>query len=296
MPSFRSFFVPLALSLLGFAGCLKSRASLMEARADFETKLLRREAVGEAPDSPPAGVLDLVSYPAPLGRNAAYVSPPPGDGKKYPAVIWLFGGFSNSIGSIAWTPGAAANDQSATGFREHRILMMYPSLRGGNTNPGHIETFYGEVDDVLAAAAYLASLDYVDPARIYLGGHSTGGTLALLVAAAAPEGRFRAVFALGPVDNVTGYGAEILPFDLGDPKEGRLRSPWNWLADIKCRTFVFEGAQAPGNLDSLHALQKRSANPLIHFEVVPDGTHFSIIAPLVEKISRDILSDGIAAE
>ena len=29
---------------------------------------------------------------------------------------------------------------------------------------------------------FLAAQPYVDPARIYLGGHSTGGTLALLVA------------------------------------------------------------------------------------------------------------------
>ncbi len=37
--------------------------------------------------------------------------------------------------------------------------MMYPSLRGGNKNPGYIETFLGEVDDVIAAARYLAQLD-----------------------------------------------------------------------------------------------------------------------------------------
>ena len=75
--------------------------------------------------------------------------------------------------------------------------MMYPSLRGGNNNPGHMESFFGEVDDVLAARALLAKLPYVDPERIYLGGHSTGGTLALLVAECS--GAFRGVFAFGPV-------------------------------------------------------------------------------------------------
>jgi hypothetical protein len=150
---------------------------------------------------------------------------------KHPAIIWLTGGFSNSIGDIAWTPGPASNDQSASGFRDAGIVMMYPPLRGGNNNPGYIETFYGEVDDVLAAAKALATLDYVDPKRIYLGGHSTGGTLALLVAAAGGD-RFRAVFALGPVDNVVGYGADVLPFDLKNPKEAQVRAPVVWVSSI----------------------------------------------------------------
>lgn len=229
----------LLLSVFATAGCSESEPtrSLVEARQNFRTTLLRKESIGEPAETPPAGVLKLVSYPAPLGNNAAYISPRPADGKKYPAVIWLVGGFSNSIGAIAWTPGPKSNDQSAAGFRGQGIVMMYPSLRGGNDNPGHIETFYGEVDDVLAAAKYLASLDYVDPARIYLGGHSTGGTLALLVAAASGD-RFRAVFSLGPVEDAVGYGSDVLPFDLKNPMEGKLREPQRWLADIRCATFV----------------------------------------------------------
>jgi acetyl esterase/lipase len=264
-----------------------SAPPILDARQGFTTKLLREERVGEAAEEPPASSgLKLVQYSAPLGNYAAYISADPGDGKKHPAIIWLVGGFSNSIGDVAWTPGPASNDQSASGFRNHGIVMMYPSLRGGNTNPGHIETFYGEVDDVLAAAKHLASLDYVDPKRIYLGGHSTGGTLALLAAAAA-EDRFRAVFALGPVEDVTGYGADVLPFDLENPKEGQLRAPQRWLKDIKCPTFIFEGTKR-GNITSLFTLQARNKNPLITFEPIQGETHFSIIAPLVTRIGRAI--------
>ena len=55
-------------------------------------------------------------------------------------------------------------------------------LRDGRTrSPGRVEFCAGEVDDVLAAARFLATQPYVDTNRIYLGGHSTGGTLALLV-------------------------------------------------------------------------------------------------------------------
>lgn len=269
--------------------------ALVEARQGFHTTLLRKERIGEAPEPPPPGVLKLVAYSGPLGANAAYVSPAPADGKKHPAIIWLVGGFSSSIGSVAWKPAPSRNDQSASGFRDLGIVMMYPSLRGGNNNPGYFETFYGEVDDVLAAAKYLATLNYVDASRIYLGGHSTGGTLALLVAEAAGD-RFRAVFALGPVQDVLGYGDDVLPFDTRDPKEGQLREPQRWLADIRCPTLVFEGTKAPSNIASLHALERRSTNPLLQFFPVSGETHFTEITPLVAEIGRNIVADGRAAE
>ena len=263
---------------------------LAQARRGFATHLLRKEAIGKAPKNPPVRVLDLVSYPGPLGAMAAYVSPSPKDGKRHPAIIWLVGGFSNSIGDIAWTPGPPENDQSATGFRAAGVVMMYPSLRGGNKNPGYRETFYGEVDDVIAAARYLAQRDYVDPNRIYLGGHSTGGTLALLVAESTDQ--FRAVFSLGPVGNVLGYGTDVLPFDTSDPKEGQLRAPGLWLDSIRSRTFVFEGANPPSNLGELRAMAVANQNSLVSFRPIPGGTHFSIIAPLIREISRRILADN----
>jgi acetyl esterase/lipase len=268
----------------------ESTPPLLEARRGFETRLLRKESIGEAAATPPEKVFQLVSYPSPLGRNAAYISQPPADGKKRPAIIWLVGGFSNSISDIAWTPGPKSNDQSASGFREAGVVMMYPSLRGGNNNPGYIEAFMGEVDDVLAAAKFLAACEYVDASRIYLGGHSTGGTLALLVAAAGGD-RFRAVFALGPVEEVSGYGADVLPFDLKNPKERQLRAPQFWLAGIRCPTFVFEGTKAPANIASLRALEQRSKNPLLHFTAISGETHFSIIAPLVADLARSIVED-----
>jgi dipeptidyl aminopeptidase/acylaminoacyl peptidase len=56
--------------------------------------------------------------------------------------------------------------------------------------------------------------------RIYLGGHSTGGTLALLVAESSD--RFRSVFAFGPTDDIRGYGQENLPFPISNRKEAEL--------------------------------------------------------------------------
>lgn len=264
--------------------------SLAMARRGYSTHLLRQEAFGEPPEQPPRGVLDLVSYPGPLGPMAAYVSPPAKDGKRHPAIIWLVGGPSNSISSVAWTPASPDNDQSASGFRKAGIIMMYPSLRGGNNSPGYRERYFGEVDNVMAAAQFLAGLDYVDPSRIYLGGHSTGGTLALLVAESSDQ--FRAVFALGPVGDMGGYDQKAVPFDLSDPNECRLRSPSLWLDSIRGRTFVFEGTESPSNIEPLRAMAAINRNPLVKFNELPGGTHFTIIAPLVHDIAQQILNEN----
>jgi alpha/beta superfamily hydrolase len=263
--------------------------TLGEARQGFSTKLLRKEHMGKAPEAPPATLFQLVRYSSPIGKLAAYVSPKPAQPGKHPAILWIVGGFSNSISPVAWTPSPAKNDQSASAFREAGVIMMYSSLRGGNDNPGAMEGFYGEVDDVLAAADYLAKLDYVDPQRIYLGGHSTGGTLALL--AAESTNRFRAVFSFGPVEDVAGYGEESLPFDLRNAQELRLRAPGRWLPAIKTRTFIMEGAGGRSNIGSLRAMQKLPHSEAVTFLPIPGADHFSTLAPITRLLARKILAD-----
>lgn len=264
------------------------KASLTEARRGFQTKLVRQTTGTEPPPKPPADLFRLVRYESPAGKLAAYLSKAPADGKKHPAILWLFGGFSNGIGATAWARAPAANDQSARAFREAGIVMMYPSLRGGNDNPGFREGFFGEVDDVLAAADYLAKQDFVDPKRIYLGGHSTGGTLALLVAASTD--RFRGVFSFGPADDVAGYGEKVLPFDTRDPKELELRAPGRWLHAIGCPTYVFEGTDQ-GNMESLEAIREASRNPRVKTYPVKGANHFSLLAPVTKLVAGKILRD-----
>lgn len=286
-----------ALVLLLSSGCNQkdsspaaspSPKSLFEARQGFKTVLLRNDHEIGAPPTPPATIFTLVKYPSPAGKLSAYVSPAPVDGKKHPAIIWLVGGFGNGIDENDWQKGPAENDQSASVFREAGLLMMYPSLRGGNDNPGCKEGFYGEVEDVMAAADFLSRLDYIDADRIYLGGHSTGGTLALLVAEST--NRFRAVFAFGPVSDVKGYGAAYLPFEL-NVRELELRAPINWLGAIKTPTYVFEGALPHGNISSLRAMAKANQNAQVQFHPVGAVDHFSIIQPVSRLIAAKILAD-----
>lgn len=262
-------------------------ASLADARRGFKTMLLPQKDAQQPVDQAPPNLFQIIKYPASSGELSAYLSASPGDGQKHPAIIWITGGDCNSIGDV-WTPAPRSNDQTAAAFRKAGMVMMFPSLRGGNDNPGDKEGFFGEVDDVLAAASYLQKLDFVDPKRIYLGGHSTGGTLVLLVAEYSD--RFRSVFSFGPVGDISSYGANsgFLPFNM-IPREMKLRSPIYWLSSIKSPVWVFEGTE--GNIDSLRAMAKISTNPHVHFIEIKRANHFAILAPTNELIVRKILQD-----
>ena len=265
-------------------------ASLTEARRGFQTKLLARKFDNEPVAQPPENLFQIVGYDAAPGMLAAYLSVAPGDRQRHPAIVWITGGDCNSVGSV-WDLAPRDNDQTASAFREAGIVMMYPTLRGGNGGPGVREGFLGEVDDVLAAAEYLGQQKFVDPQRIYLGGHSTGGTLVLLVAAASD--RFRGVFSFGPVAEITDYGPEFIYFDTSNPRELELRNPINWLASIRCPTFVFEGTAPPtSNADSVMKMSRSSQNPLVKFFPVGGVDHFGILFPITRLVAQKILADS----
>jgi pimeloyl-ACP methyl ester carboxylesterase len=285
----------LLLLLVFVVGCNKGgtpkskdgKNPLLTARSQLKTKLIDRGGDRDPIEVPPKGVFELVKYKAPAGMLGAYLTPDPKDGKKHPAIIWITGGDCNSIGDV-WSPAEADNDQTAAAYRQKGIVMMFPSLRGGNQNPGKRESFLGEVDDILAAADHLAKLPYVDPARIYLGGHSTGGTMVLMVAECSD--RFRAVFSFGPADRVMGYGPEMLAFNPLDDKEERVRSPQYWLEHITSPTFVFEG-NTDGNIDALYTFKKGLENSLVKLYEVRGRNHFSVLAPTNQLIADQILKD-----
>lgn len=281
-----------ALSLILITGCLPEQApeqqtvSLREARAGYKPKPVPASGEREPVPDPPPGVFRKVTYESPAGKLAGYLSEIPDDGAKHPAIIWITGGDCNSIGDV-WSPMPASNEQSASAYRKAGIVMMFPSLRGGNDNPGDREGYFGEVDDVLAAADYLARQEQVDPKRIYLGGHSTGGTLVLLVSECSD--RFRAVFSFGPVSQITSYPPVYTPFDRSDRRGVELRSPGGWLASIRRPTFVIEGTG--GNIQPLEAMAKASKNPQVHFIRANGANHFQVLAPTNALIARKILED-----
>lgn len=263
----------------------KKKWTLVEARESFETQVWEQPPSTEVPDEPPPNVFQLIKYPSPVGDLSAYLTPDPADGRKHPAMIWITGGDCNSIGEV-WEPKPRSSDQTAAAYRKAGMVMMFPSLRGGNDNPGVREGLYGEVDDVLAAADYLESQPYVDPKRIYLGGHSTGGTLAMLVTECTD--RFRATFAFGPVDDVRGYFFEY--YNREHPGEWQIRSPGLWMHCVRTPLFVIEGTEE-SNYRDLKSMSKKCTNKMIHFLALPVKTHFSCLGPMNELIAERIQAD-----
>src|SRR6188768_3024708 len=136
----------LCLSLLLLVGCdtdvPQQTGTLADARKGFQSKLTNQKT-NVPVDVPPPGVFSLVNFPSTVGELPAYLTPDPGDGQKHPAIVWITGGDCNSIGDV-WSAQKPSDDQTASAYRQAGIVMMFPSLRGGNQNPGVKEGFLGE--------------------------------------------------------------------------------------------------------------------------------------------------------
>lgn len=260
--------------------------SFAQAHDAFQTTLAREENDDDSVPVPADG-FDLVAYPSKIGDMSAYVSADPGDGQKHPMIIWVVGGWGNGIDDFPWCYPEWDNDQTGSAFWQQGVLTMYPSFRGANGNPGNYETLFGEVDDIVSACEYAASLPYVDPDRIYLGGHSTGGTRALL--AAEYSDMFRAVFCFGAVDEIKYHNNTQFTFDTGKDEEYVMRSPIYWLKDVKNPTFLIEGSD--GNSANLRNMQNASSNENIHCYILEGHDHFSVLAPVTRLLAEKILAD-----
>ena len=267
---------------------------LLEARAGFSTAGRSIPWDQGAAPRPPKRELRLISYEAPSGPHVAYITPDPGDGRKHPAVLWAHSGFGG-IDAWFWEAADPANDQSARAFRDRGLVLMIPSWRGENDNAGQFELFFGEVDDLLAARDHLARLPFVDPERIYLAGHSPGGTLVLLAAEATDK--FRAAFSIGGAPDmqavVAGGGYGNTPYDPADVRESWMRSPSHHVGAIRQPTYWFEGKLTETYLWDAEVMRRLAVDqgvPL-HVHVIEGRDHFSILAPLTEVLASAIAAD-----
>ncbi|WP_163995498.1 alpha/beta hydrolase family protein [Pyxidicoccus caerfyrddinensis] len=248
----------------------------VQARGGFKTKLLRR---GPSPQEGEAGLkpqgTTVVTYRSGDLDLTAFVSPVPQDGKKHPAVLFLHGGFA--FGAEDW--------EMSSPLREAGFVVMMPLLRGENGQPGTFTFFYDEVDDVLAAATALARLPGVDASRIYVSGHSVGGTLALL--AAQTSRTFRAATSLSGSPDQKGFivGREdIVPFAVTNAREITMRSPGAFATSFKCPTRLFFGSEEPYfSAESLKTAERaRKAGLDVQAHTVP-GDHFSAVPEALQQ-------------
>src|SRR5262245_14766839 len=261
---------------------------LIAARAGFVTQAAPStyQRSGTAPA--PAEGFDRVRYQSPAGPLAAYVSRDPGDGKRRPAVLWAHGGFG----------GIGAGDlEQVEPLVDAGLVVMCPSWRGENDNRGRYEMFYGELDDALAALDHLSHLPWVDPSRLFVAGHSTGGTIALLVAESSE--RPRAVFSLGGAPDMErivaggGYDDATPPSPRDRPREAELRSPIRFVSSISSPTFHYEGARSPAYVTDARKMAEAASGGGIPFlaRAIEGGDHFTIVTPLLAHLARRMADD-----
>lgn len=214
-------------------------------------RLFYRSGVGEE--------LELVAWVSRYTRSE----------KQKPAVLFLHGG--NAIGQGHW--------QLMKPYVEAGYVVMIPSMRGENGQKGNFSGFYDEVADVLAASNRLRHLPGVDPHRMFLAGHSIGGTLAML--AAMSTHRFRAVAPIsGNPDAYAFFGRypQDIRFNTGNPREYQMRSPLCYAHSFKSPVKLFHGTEEAHFDSRLALLSKRAtaAGVKMDMATVP-GSHNSAL-------------------
>lgn len=288
------------LSFLFLISCEPTEFNNVDSKSDsyknqysnHTTKLIENDFIsdGETP-IPPDSLFEIIKYESNVGYLDAYISTNIDTTIKNPILIWAHGGFGG-IGSSFWQKGSYIENFINAGF-----VILCPSWRGENMNPGKFELFFGEVSDLNKSINYASNLEFVDKNRIYLAGHSTGGTLAILASMLNKD--LRATFVFGGAPNIEdivsdGYGYGNTPFDYKNKKESYIRSSINFVSSINNPIFYFEGEDSYYVKDAKLMEEKAEENSILFKAfIIKNQTHFSIVNPINKLISNKIMNDTL---
>lgn len=253
-----------------------------ELRQDYKTKLIT-----EGPSPMKNRELTLVDNASEITYKSgdlslkAWISKNHEADKKYPAVVYLHGGFGFN----------EKNWEEAQAYIDAGFILMTPMLRGENGNPGSYELLYGEVNDLIAAAEYLSEQPYVDPDHIFLAGHSLGGGNAVIASMLPSKYNTVATFGAAPLDLKAELDANeklkgIIPFDINEPKEFELRTPVKHPQYVNkpLHMFVETESHLPeiqNVTQSFIAKVKENGIEAEYYSV--EGDHFSAVGEAIKK-------------
>lgn len=255
----------------------QSTSRLYVDRSNFETNIIQHIPAPQkyTNELPPSGVKEVI-YDSGKLKLKAWLSDRPADDNKHPAVVYAHGGYSFG-GNEEWS--------TMKEFLNQGYILMAPMLRGENGNPGNFEYFYGEVNDLIAAADYLSNLSYIDNESIFLCGHSVGGQLSMLVS--MMPSKYRGISSLGAYpdqESFIRYGGDPIPFDANNRREFELRSFIAYQDSIIKPLFAYMGDQEdPSTIQycrDLFKYAKEIGMPCEFKEV--KGDHFSSVGESVK--------------
>jgi dipeptidyl aminopeptidase/acylaminoacyl peptidase len=251
------------------------------ARSTFHTSLVRRLPASDQwrAVEPPAGAISIVFPSNGLELKAWLQLPDSMRTTPHPTILWLHGGHSFDQG-----------DWDATRpFRDEGYVVLAPMLRGENGQGGIYSLFYDEVDDVIAAAEYLRRQPFVDNERLYLAGHSVGGTMVMLTAEAYPHFAAAASISGSPdqaifIRYALANRQSEIPFDPIDSIEIEMRSPLAFAESFKCPIRIFFGSEEPHFAISSRETAAVARSHGIDAEVsIAEGDHMTVIPAAIRR-------------
>ncbi len=261
-----AILLPLIVAEAGVA------ATLDDARKVYSTHLVVNTKAPQdyVPSAVPSGAKEVTYVSGDLRLKGWLSTARPG--KAAPAVVFLHGGFAAD--SDDW---AAAQELIKQGY----ILFM-PQLRAENGNVGSFEMFGGEVNDAVAAGIYLQNIPGVDPKRVYVMGHSVGGSLAILTAQMrSPYKASASLSGYARLNEWIDHFARLVPFDLKNSSERAIRDPYLYTSSVQVPLFMFTEENNPYavEVNRTFCLQVAKTSSCRH--IVIKGDHQTMIEPAV---------------
>jgi len=172
-------------------------------------------------------------------------------GKKYPALVYVYGGPHAQMVRNSWTGGSGfwLNYMAQQGY------VVFTLDNRGSANRGfefesiiHRQCGEKEMADQMAGVEYLKTLDYVDPDRIGVDGWSYGGFMTTMLLLRKPE-TFKVGCAGGPVIDwkwyEAMYGERYMDTPMQNPEGYENANVLNYVDQLNGKLLIIHGTNDP---------------------------------------------------